>query len=72
MPIQIKAEPLTAKRFAPFGDILDFSGEPDQIINQGMCGRFHDRAKVTNIKGRSGISLFDAVPRQLPCRLEMM
>lgn len=72
MPIQIKAEPLTAKRFAPFGDILDFSGEPDQIINQGMCGRFHDRAKVTHIKGRSGISLFDAVPRQLPCRLEMM
>jgi len=37
-----------------------------------MCGRFHNRAKVTHIDGQSGISLFDSVPRQLPYRLEMM
>ena len=72
MPVQIKAEVLTAPRFAPFGDVLDFAGKPDKIINQGMCGRFHDRAKVTHIDGQSGISLFDSVPRQLPYRLEMM
>jgi len=72
VPVQIKAEVLTAPRFAPFGDVLDFAGKPDKIINQGMCGRFHDRAKVTHIDGQSGISLFDSVPRQLPYRLEMM
>ena len=58
MPVQIKAEALTATRFAPFGDVLDFAGKPDKIINQGMCGRFHNRAKVTHIDGQSGISLF--------------
>ena len=72
MAIQIKLEPLTATRFAPFGDVLDFSGKPDKMINQGMCGRFHDRAHLTHTNGRVGISLFEAVPRQLPYRLDMM
>ena len=72
MAIQIKPEPLTATRFAPFGDVLDFSGTPDKMINQGMCGRFHDRAILTQTDGRAGISLFEAVPRQLPYRLDMM
>ena len=72
MAIQIKPEPLTATRFAPFGDVLDFSGTPDKMINQGMCGRFHDRALLTHSDGRAGISLFEAVPRQLPYRLDMM
>ena len=64
MPVQIKAEVLTATRFAPFGDVLNFSGKPDEIINQGKCGRFHDRANVTHIDGQSGISLFDSVEFQ--------
>ena len=72
MAIQIKPEPLTATRFAPFGDVLDFSGKPDKMINQDMCGRFHDRAILTHTNGRAGISLFEAVPRQLPYRLDMM
>lgn len=42
------------------------------MINQGLCGRFDDRAKLTHVDGRVGISLFEAVPRQLPYRLEMM
>ena len=72
MAVQIKPEPLTATNFAPFGDVLDFSGTPDKMINQDMCGRFHDRATLTHTDGRAGISLFEAVPRQLPYRLEMM
>lgn len=69
---QIKIQPLTADRFAPFGDVLDFSGEPDKLINQGLCGRYHDRAALSHHDGRAGISLFDAVARHLPYQLEMM
>jgi len=69
---QIKIQPLTADRFAPFGDVLDFSGEPDKLINQGLCGRYHDRAALAHHDGRTGISLFDAVARHLPYQLEMM
>ncbi|MBR3369972.1 MAG: ureidoglycolate lyase [Rhodobacteraceae bacterium] len=65
--------PLTQAAFAPFGDVLDSHGTPDKLINQGLCGRFHDRAKLDfGQGGRAGISLFDAQPRTLPYRLDMM
>ncbi len=68
----IIAAPLTAEAFAPFGDVLDTAGEPDRIINQGFCGRWHDRAKIDIADGRTGISLFDAQPRALPYLLDMV
>lgn len=64
--------PLTAEAFAPFGDVLEASGAPDKIINQGQCGRFHDRARLDFSDGRAGISLFDANLRTLPLDLEMV
>lgn len=69
----ILTEPLTAAAFAPFGDVIELKGTPDKIINQGLCGRHHDLARVeTDAAGRVGISLFDAEPRALPYQLEMM
>ncbi|WP_170337487.1 ureidoglycolate lyase [Ruegeria arenilitoris] len=64
--------PLTAQAFAPFGDVLEVSGAPDKIINQGQCGRYHDRAVLDFADGRAGISLFDANPRTLPFQLDMV
>ncbi|MGR3481481.1 ureidoglycolate lyase [Salipiger marinus] len=69
---RIALQPLTAEAFAPFGDVLDTSGAPDRIINQGLCGRFHDRAALDFGDGRAGISLFRAEPRQLPLVLDMV
>ena len=69
---EIKIRPLTKEDFAPFGDLLDISGEPDKIINQGNCGRYHNRAGLDFIDGAAGISLFDAKPRALPYELKMM
>lgn len=66
------ARPLTQAAFAPFGDVLDASGPPDKLINQDLCGRHHDRAALDFGTGRAGISIFDAHPRDLPYRLEMM
>lgn len=68
----IRTEPLTPEAFRPFGDVLDASGAPDRLINQGLCGRFHDRARIDVGDGRAGISVFDARPRALPYRLDMV
>ena len=68
----ITIAPLDAASFAPFGDVIDTSGQPDKIINQGLCGRFHDRATLDFSTGRAGLSLFQAEPRNLPLPLEMM
>jgi ureidoglycolate lyase len=68
----IPIEPLTPSAFAPFGDVLEAAGPPDRLINQGLCGRFHDRARLDFGTGRAGISVFRAEPRTLPYRLEMV
>ena len=69
---EIKVQPLTKADFAPFGDLFDISGTPDKIINQGNCGRYHDRAVLDFTDGTAGISLLDAKPRTLPYQLDMM
>ena len=70
---QIRLKPLTETAFAEFGDVLAVKAEPDQIINQGMCGRHHDLAKLEFSGGaQAGISVFDATPRALPYTLDMM
>ena len=70
---QIRLKPLTETAFAEFGDVLAVKANPDQIINQGMCGRHHDLAKVVFAEGgQAGISVFDATPRALPYTLDMM
>ncbi|MEO1306733.1 MAG: ureidoglycolate lyase [Pseudomonadota bacterium] len=68
----IAAQPITSEAFAAFGDIIEIDGEPDKIINQGYCGRFHDRARLDLSDGRAGVSLFKAEPRTLPYRLDMV
>lgn len=73
----IRTEPLTAQAFAPYGDVLDASGAPDKLINQGKCGRHHDRAALdfgpeTTPAGRAGISIFNAEPRAFPYLLDLV
>lgn len=66
-------ESLTAAAFAAYGDVLDASGAPDRLINQGLCGRFHDRATLDfGPGGRAGLSIFRAEARSLPYRLDMV
>ena len=61
----ITAQPLTAAAFVPFGDVLEASGD-FRLINEGMCQRHHDRARIDLAEARPGISIFNAVPRALP------
>ena len=68
----IKTEPLTAEAFAPYGDVMDASGGPDKLINQGKCGRFHDKAKLDFSDGKAGISIFQGEQEVLPLKLELV
>ncbi|WP_425040167.1 ureidoglycolate lyase [Primorskyibacter sp. S187A] len=68
----LKLMPLTSQAFAPFGDVLEASGTADRMINQGMCGRYHDRAQLDFTDGRAGISIFQSQARTLPFALDMM
>lgn len=72
MTNRIKVAPLTAKAFAPFGDVMDAAGDPDKRINQGKCGRFHNRAKLDFSDGQAGISIFKGERETLPLTLEMV
>lgn len=72
MSTKLVPVPLTAEAFAAFGDVIELSGEPDKIINQGMCGRHHDLAKLDFGSGQAGISLFNAKARTFPYKVEMV
>lgn len=64
--------PLTAEAFAPFGDVLDATGD-FRLINAGLCQRHHDRARLDfGPDGRAGISVFHAVPRALPYDFDLI
>ena len=41
----VKVQPLTAEAFAPYGQVIEATGEPSFFINNGRCGRYHDLAR---------------------------
>lgn len=61
----IRAEPLTAEAFAPWGEVIEARGEPDRIINEGRCGRWHDRARL-DVDDTAGVSIFRSLSVRLP------
>lgn len=72
MTTRLKAETLTADALAPYGDLLDASGQPDKLINQGRCARYHDKARLDFSDGRAGISIFKGEKETLPLALQMV
>ncbi len=63
----LAAQPLTAEAFAPFGDVIE-TGGASYPINDGMCDRFHDLARMDFVGdgARAGISLGYGRPYPLP------
>lgn len=69
---QIIAQPLTPEAFAPFGDVLEATGD-FRLINAGLCRRHHDRATLDfGPDARPGISIFQAEPRALPYSFDLI
>ncbi len=68
---RLALRPLTADSFAPFGDVLEAAGD-FRLINDGLCRRYHDRARI-DVEGASpGLSIFQAQPRALPYRFDLV
>lgn len=69
----LEAQRITQAAFAPFGDLVAASdAEPDLLINQGHCARFHDLAHLDFIDGRVGISLFQSRAFVPPIRVDLV
>ena len=67
----LRPAPLTPEAFAPFGDVLDATGD-FRLINAGLCQRHHDRARLDFGEARAGISVFQAQPRALPYDFDLI
>jgi ureidoglycolate lyase len=71
---EIEAEPLSAGAFAAFGDVIETAEHAARWINAGTCERFETSAQVevSAHGGRPLISIFRALPRSLPLRIEQL
>lgn len=75
MPRSLAPRPLTAKTFAPYGDVIEASAEgPIRIINEGNAQRFHDLAALTleDSGGKASVSILRAMPLPEPLTLKIM
>lgn len=68
----LAAETLTAEAFRPFGDVIEAAGASFPI-NDGMCDRFHDLARMDFTEGgNAGISVGYGRPYPLPHSFDLM
>ena len=72
--LELKAEPLTADAFAPFGDVIDARTSPSFPINAGRTQRHHDLAKVETLgeNAHTLINIFVSQPITLPLELTFL
>jgi len=71
----LSVEPLTAAAFQPFGNVIDVASAPRSFtINEGYAERYDDLAHIDVAPegGRPRVSIFRAVPRQLPLALTVI
>lgn len=71
----LKPEPLTAKAFAPYGDVIECSDRAERRdINYGNTKRFHDLARLdlTAESGRPIVSIFRSSPVPRPIAVKVM
>lgn len=72
MSRNIRAVPLSVDAIAPFGDVIEAMGTADKLINKGLCGRYHNLARLDFGDGRAGISVFKSQTFSFPFQLDMM
>ncbi|QNI03972.1 ureidoglycolate lyase [Halomonas sp. SH5A2] len=72
--LELKAEPLTAEAFVPFGDVIDARTSDSFPINAGRTQRHHDLAKVETLGDNAStlINIFVSQPVTLPLELTFL
>ncbi|WP_338050726.1 ureidoglycolate lyase [Ramlibacter algicola] len=71
----LTVEPLEARAFAPFGDVIEAGrGAAPRTINEGFAQRFDALARldVGRDGGQAMLSLFRAKPRPMPFQLRLV
>lgn len=65
--------PLTQEAFAPFGDVIETSGNDSYLINNGNCARYNNLSQpAVDSSGATGISLFEAKHYAFPITLNLL
>ena len=72
--VTLRPEPLTAKAFEPFGQVIEADHDKSYLINEGTTRRFHDlaQADVADEGGEAILSIFRGTPRPLPIAISML
>ena len=72
--IPMKIERLIRDAFAPFGDLISFTGAHHYPINDGTTERFHDLATidVSDQGGKPLVNLFRGQPRSFPFEIRIL
>ena len=73
--INIKPQPLTAEKFAAYGDVISVSDSTEYFaINDGHTMRYHNLANidVADQQGRAIVNIFRSTPLTFPLPIEMM
>jgi len=70
----ITARALTREAFAPFGEVIETEGASHYPINNGMCERFHDLARVeaAGSNARVLVNIFRGRPYDFPLKLSLV
>lgn len=71
MTTTLKAMPISPEGISGLAELIEATGAPDKLINQGHCGRFHDLVKM-DIEGDVGISVFQSRSFSMPFTVDMM
>jgi len=66
MQKMIRAVPITAEAFAPYGELLAPRPQPTRMINRGRCERHHALAVVERGGGEAILSVFRSEGVTLP------
>lgn len=70
----LQPEPLTAERFAPFGQVIELDKAYHYPINEGLTTRYHDlvQADTSDEGGRTIVNVFRTNPIPLPHKIIKM
>lgn len=74
LPIDLPIRPLTARAFAPFGEVIEADPANMRLINGGTTERFHALVspEAAGEGGRVIVNIFRGQPRAFPYEIAMM
>lgn len=71
--MKLRAEPLTAEGFEPFGEVIETAGRQPERINRGTSEKFSDLLTlVAGEGGRPAVHLYRVKPARQPIEVSLL